>query len=184
MFRYLKGMVMLIKFNSDNEEFHERLLAATGLRTVTGAYRSAAVQYPGMKYRIRHLQRQLDELKQENMALRQTLIDAREAAILLAQKASISDAERVPSEPYLESEYVFKSWSTHMSPHFLLGELSNPVLEDDRAVQTLEFSNGGLLKASWNPDGTDMKVIELTKLSLSFIPGDEDFTFHVEIFPE
>ena len=175
---------MLIKFNSDNDEFHDRLLAATGLGTVTGAYRSAAVQYPGLKHQVRHLQTQLDELKRENMSLRQTLIDARNAALLLVEKASAPAPASASTEPYLESEYAFKSWSSRMSPDFLVGDISNPVREGNRAVQTLEFSNGGVFKASWKPDGTDMQIIEISKLSLNFIPGEEERTFSIEISPE
>ena len=174
---------MLIKFQSDNEEFHDRLLAATGLGTVTGAYRSAAVQYPGLKSRIRHLQTQLDELKYENMALRKTLIDAHDAAVLLIEKTA-QPALDLSTSAYLQSDYIFTGWSTSMSPHFLLNHVGDTVRDGDRAYQTLEFSNEGVFKASWKPDGSDMQIIELSKLSLAFIPGEEGHTFSIEFSPE
>lgn len=173
---------MLIKFQSDNDEFHDRLLAATGLGTVTGAYRSAAVQFPGLQLQVRHLEAQLDEAKRENAVLRKTLYDARDAAIALSEIALQPGLDSL-AERYLQSDYVLKSWSTSLSPHFLINHVSTPVDDAGRVYQVFEFSNEGFLKASWKPDGSDMQVIELSNLSLSFIPGEEEGTFSLEFFP-
>lgn len=170
---------MLIKFQSDNDEFHDRLLAATGLRTVTGAYRSAAVQYPGLKQHVRHLKAQLDESKRENAVLRQILDDARDAAIALSERA-LAPSFDSSADRYLQSDYVLTSWSTSMSPHVLTGHLVVPVDETGRVHQSFEFSNEGFLTASFKPDGSDMQIIKLSNLSLSFTPGDEERTFSIE----
>lgn len=175
------GGCMLIKFQSDNDEFHDRLLAATGLGTVTGAYRSAAVQFPGLQLQIRSLKAQLDEVKLENTVLRQVLYDAREAAIALSEKALPPGLDS-SAERYLQTDYVLKSWSMGTSPHSLMSHASSPDDVDGRVYQHFEFSNGGILAATFKSDGSDMQILELSKLSLSFIPGDEDRTFSIEFF--
>ncbi|AZC95869.1 hypothetical protein [Pseudomonas chlororaphis] len=83
----------------------------------------------------------------------------------------------------LGSEYVCKSWSTKMSPHFLLDNVTTPTHSEGRVHQALSFSNGGVFKASWKPDGTDMKVIELSNLALDFLPGSEEGTYSLEFSP-
>ena len=73
-----------------------------------------------------------------------------------------------------------------MSPHILTGHCVVPVgeIEEGRVHQSFSFSNEGFLTASFKPDGSDMKIIELSKLSLSFTPGDEERTFSIEFLPE
>ena len=175
---------MLIKFQSDNDEFHDRLLAATGLGTVTGAYRSAAVQYPALQQHVRNLKAQLDESKRENAVLRQIIYDARDAAIALSEKA-LAPTFDSSADRYLHSDYVLTSWSTSMSPHILTSHCVIPADETEtgRVHQSFSFSNESFLTASFKPDGSDMQVIELSNLSLSFIPGDEERTFSIEFLP-
>ncbi|WP_409268769.1 hypothetical protein [Pseudomonas sp. KCJK9044] len=83
----------------------------------------------------------------------------------------------------LESDYVCKSWSTKMSPHFLLDNVTTPTQIDGRVHQSLSFSNGGIFKASWKIDGTDLKIIELSKLALEFLPDTEEGTYSLEFSP-
>ncbi|WP_202602934.1 hypothetical protein [Pseudomonas protegens] len=83
----------------------------------------------------------------------------------------------------LESDYVCKSWSTSMSPYFLLDNVTTPRHEEGRVYQALSFSNGGVFKASWKLDGSDMKVAECSKLVIEFLPENEESTFSLEFRP-
>lgn len=139
--------------------------------------------HPSLKSRVRHLQAQLEELKRENMAFRKTLNDAHDAAVLLIEMAAQPTLD-LSLSAYLQSDYIFTGWSTSLSPHFLVSQVGDTVCDGDRAYQTLEFSNEGVFKASWKPDGSDMRIIELSKLSLAFIPGEEGQTFSIEFYPE
>lgn len=83
----------------------------------------------------------------------------------------------------LESDYVFKSWSTSMSPHFLVDNVTTPRHEKGRVYQALSFSNGGVFNASWKLDGSDMKITEVSKLALEFLPESEEGAFSLEFHP-
>ncbi|WP_147406530.1 hypothetical protein [Pseudomonas reidholzensis] len=168
-----------------------RLKLLTRTQTASKAVLAACEAFIPMRQHVRELEQKIQELERTNSALSQTLSEAREAALVLVERTAQPDlgAGKPPPERaslagrYLQSDYVLKAWSTSVSPHFLTGHVSVPVDEAGRVHEAFEFSNGGFLKASLKPDGSDMQVIELSRLSLSFNPGEEEGTFSLEFFP-